>query len=68
AFGDHLIYAVGRHPFNHLKRGSLELNYVFPINGNLRGHLQYFSGFGETMIDYRHYQNTFGIGISLIDW
>lgn len=68
AFGDHLIYAVGRHPFNHIARGSLELNYVFPINGNLRGHVQFFSGYGETMIDYRHYQNTFGIGISLIDW
>jgi phospholipase A1 len=68
AIGEHMIYAVGKHPFNRLKRGSLELNYVFPINGNLRAHLQFFTGYGETMIDYRHYQNTFGIGISLIDW
>jgi len=68
AFGAHMLYAVGRHPFNRLKRGSIELNYIFPISGNLRGHLQYFSGYGETMIDYNHYQNTFGIGISLIDW
>lgn len=68
SFGENMIYAVGRHPFNRLKRGSLELNYIFTINGNLRAHLQFFSGYGETMIDYRHYQNTFGIGISLIDW
>lgn len=68
AIGEHLVYAVGRHPFNKLKRGSIELNYVFPINGNLRGHVQFFSGYGETLIDYNHYQNTFGVGISLIDW
>jgi len=68
AIGEQLIYAVGKHPFNKLDRGSIELNYVFPIDGNLRGHIQFFAGYGETLIDYNHYQNTLGIGISLIDW
>ena len=49
-------------------RGSLQIDWAFPIIGNLHGYLQLFSGYGESMIDYNFRQNKIGLGISVIEW
>jgi phospholipase A1 len=67
-YNRHQFYTIVTHPFNHLKYGSIQLNYVFPLKGHLRGHVQLFEGYGETMIDYNHHQTTLGIGVSFSDW
>lgn len=66
---NHSLYVTARNNLSfNPNRGSAQFNYVFPIKNNLRGHLQIFDGYGETLIDYNHRQTTIGLGISFIDW
>ncbi|HWR93955.1 MAG TPA: phospholipase A [Flavobacterium sp.] len=64
----HLFYTNITHPFTHLYGGSIQLNYIFPITALLCGQVQFFNGYGETLIDYNFNQTTIGVGVSLANW
>ena len=49
-------------------KGALELGVTFPLWGKLDGYFQYFTGYGESLIDYNHSQQKVGIGIALTDY
>ncbi|OAM31181.1 phospholipase [Eikenella longinqua] len=49
-------------------RGGLQLDYTFPIAGRLKGYVQGFHGYGESLLDYNHKHNSIGIGVMLNDW
>ncbi len=57
---------VGRRNFKEHK-GGMELGMTFPLSGKLKGYFQYTNGYGESLIDYNHSQQTFGIGIALTE-
>ncbi len=71
-----LVYRDGRQTYsllvrNNLRRennrGAFELSWHFPLHGRLNGYVQFFSGYGESLIDYDHVQQTLGFGISLTE-
>lgn len=57
----------GRENFKEQK-GYVELGVTFPIYERLKGYIQYTNGYGESLIDYNHSQQTMGIGFSLTDY
>ncbi|NMT63219.1 phospholipase A [Marinobacter orientalis] len=49
-------------------RTSVELGYSFPMGDTIKGYVQYFNGYGESLIDYNQRIQRIGIGIMLNDW
>lgn len=43
--------------------GNIELDWAFPIHGNLKGYFQFFHGYGDAMIDYNQIHTIGGIGV-----
>ena len=49
-------------------RSALQCEASFPLLEHLNGYIQYFSGYGESLIDYNHFTNRIGVGIMVKDW
>ena len=74
-----LVYGRKHHVFSAMlrnqlesgfERGAVELSWSFPVFDYpyLRGYLQYFYGYGESLLDYDQKVNRLGLGISVTDW
>lgn len=64
---DHSFSLMGRGSFDTGKGAAMLSWTTPPLLGPLRGYVQAFAGYGESLIDYNWYQNTLSIGIALND-
>lgn len=71
------LYKMDRHNFEIMLRnnldfgenyGAIQLGWSFPLSDRVRGYVQWFNGYGESLIDYDAHSNSIGFGIQLSDW
>jgi phospholipase A1 len=49
-------------------RGAVQLEWSFPLFAQLGGYVQYYLGYGESLLDYNHSVNRIGVGFIFLDW
>lgn len=68
-YGDITItYPYNKHLFSSIiRKRSVQLDWTFPIFGlnDIYGYIQFFSGYGESLIDYNEKVNKIGLGFSI---
>jgi phospholipase A1 len=57
-----------RNLFDGEDRDTVQLDWSLPLYGRWRGYLQYFYGYGESLIDYDAKSHRLGLGVQLTDW
>jgi phospholipase A1 len=67
-FGHRTLAVMWRSNFQSAHRGALQVDWSEPLQGKLRGYVQYFNGYGESLIDYNRSSHRLGIGVMLTDW
>ena len=62
-----------RHSLRSKARGSTRIDWMMapttsPTYTGLRYHVQLFSGYGDSLLDYNQRRNVLSLGLSLVDW
>lgn len=69
-YDDHTFSLMSRNNLESgFSKGAVQLGWSFPLFGYpyIKGYIQYFSGYGESLIDYDRYVNRIGAGLLFTD-
>ncbi len=69
----HTVGATLRHSLRSEARGSVSAEWLIaptaaPNYTGLRYHLQLFTGYGDSLVDYNRRRTALSLGLSLVDW
>ncbi|MCJ7501340.1 phospholipase A, partial [bacterium] len=65
---DHSFTMMLRNNLRSDNRGAVEVGWSYPLKGRMKGYLQIFEGYGESLVDYDYRMTRVGMGILLADW
>ena len=65
---EHNIELKLRNNFRADNKGAVELGWSFPIRHDLHLYVQYFNGYGESLIYYEHSISRISVGFKLTEW
>ncbi|MDP2559801.1 phospholipase A [Psychrobium sp. 1_MG-2023] len=68
--GPHQVSLQLRNILSGNSRHGISLDYSFPLrwSDNVRGYVQYFDGYGESLIDYNQKNKTISLGVAVAHW
>jgi phospholipase A1 len=71
------LYKTGKHTFDVMLRnnldfgdnyGAFQLGWSYTISTSIKAYVQWFNGYGESLIDYDSHSNSIGAGIKISEW
>ncbi len=68
---DHVFSIMSRNNLESgFSQGAVEATWSFPLwdYKYLKGYVQGFTGYGQSLIDYNSYESSAGIGFAITDW
>ena len=60
--GGHELSALVRRNFS-TDKGAVQVGWAFPLAGPVKGYVNAFAGYGQSMIDYNYFQRSVGAGV-----
>lgn len=66
--GQDTIGIIWRNNLRSENRGAVQIDWTFPIGKRLEGYVQFFNGYGESLLDYNDSTTRLGFGIMLTNW
>ena len=60
--GGHELSGMVRRNFS-TDKGAVQLGWAFPLAGPVKGYVNAFAGYGQSMIDYNYFQRSVGAGV-----
>ncbi len=67
--GDHSTLFISlKNNLDTDNRSGVEIDWAFPISTHLKGYVQLYSGYDESLIDMETYTSRIGVDLALTDW